>query len=89
MRDDQDKKDGFAIRRPVVSDADGTREGGLVFCISLMGGMVAAVSLAPGALTSFWVWCGLIAMAFGIALSAQRAVAAWNGFVDAGGEDVQ
>lgn len=68
------------IKRPVVSDRDGTREGGLVFCIALMAGMVLAASLAPGALTSFWVWIGLLAMAVALAVNVQVVVAHMTGF---------
>ena len=70
------------IVRPVVSDLDGTREGGLVFCISLVLGMIAAASVSAVALTSFWVWFGLLIAAAGISVNVQRVIARWNGFED-------
>jgi fatty acid desaturase len=76
--DDPERK--RKIKRPVVSDLDGTREGGLAFCIVLIMGMVLGAALAPGALTSFWVWVGLLAMAIAIAVNLQRAVARLTGF---------
>jgi len=63
------------IKRHTVSDLDGTQQGGLAFVIALIGGMVAAASLAPGALTSFWVWFALIMMAIAVAAGAQRLFA--------------
>lgn len=68
------------IKRPVVSELDGTREGALVFCIALIGGMVASASVAPGALTSFWVWLGLLAMAAALAGNVQAIVTRFTGF---------
>ena len=62
------------IKRPVVSDLDGTREGGLVFCIALIGGSIVAASVNPLALTSFWVWFAMLSAAIGIAVSVQRLI---------------
>lgn len=62
------------IKRHTVSDRDGTREGGLVFCITVMCGMIAASVLHPLALTSFWVWVGLLSMAVGVAVSVQKLI---------------
>jgi hypothetical protein len=67
------------IRRPVVSDLDGTREGGLVFCLALIAGMIAAASIIPAALTSFWVWFALLTVSAGIAVNVQKLVAYLNG----------
>jgi len=64
----------------VVSDRDGTREGGLVFCVVLIAGMVIGAAVAPGALTSFWVWLGLLAMSIAIAVNVQMLIARANGF---------
>lgn len=62
-------------RTRVVSDLDGTQQGGLAFVIAAIAGMIAAASLAPGALTSFWVWFVLLIMAVAVALGVQRAFA--------------
>ena len=75
--DDPERK---KIKRPVVSDLDGTREGGLVFCIVVIAGMILGATLAPGALTSFWVWLGLLAMAVAVAANVQMLVARFTGF---------
>lgn len=63
------------IKRHTVSDMDGTQQGGLVFVIAVLGGMIAAAVLAPGALTSFWVWCALLMMSVAVALGVQRLFA--------------
>ncbi|MEL6620845.1 MAG: hypothetical protein AAFP16_18360 [Pseudomonadota bacterium] len=63
------------IKRHTVSDLDGTQQGGLVFVISLIGGMILAAMLAPGALTSFWVWFALLMMSAALAAGAQRLFA--------------
>ncbi len=63
------------IKRHVVSDLDGTQQGGLVFVIALIGGMIAAASLAPGALTSFWVWFALLMLSAAVAKGAQQLFA--------------
>lgn len=63
------------IKRHTVSDLDGTREGGLVFCIAVIGGMITAAIVSPLALTSFWVWVGLLSAAAGIGVSVQKLVA--------------
>ena len=60
------------IKRPVVSEQDGSREGGLVVCIALIAGMVFAGAMYPGALASFWVWLGLLCMATGCGVSVKR-----------------
>ena len=63
------------IKRPVVSDLDGTQQGGLAFCVSLIGGAVLAAALAPGSLTSFWVWFSLLMLSTAIALGTQKLFA--------------
>ena len=67
------------IKRPVVSDLDGTREGGLVFCLAMISGLIAAATVLPGALTSFWVWFALLIVASGIAVKVQKLVAYLSG----------
>lgn len=66
------------ITRPVVSEEDGTREGGLVFVIVLIGGFIGATLVSPFALTSFWVWFALLMMSIASASGTQRLVARWN-----------
>ena len=68
---DQDNNEP-RIKRPVVSDLDGTREGGLAFCIALILGMIVAAVVYPGALTSFVVWFVLILMAVSVAAGTKR-----------------
>ncbi|MBY5932499.1 hypothetical protein KUV51_05760 [Tateyamaria omphalii] len=63
------------IKRHTVSDADGTQQGGLAFVIAVIGGMIAAASFAPGALTSFWVWCVLLMMSITVGLGVQHLFA--------------
>lgn len=63
------------IKRHTVSDLDGTQQGGLAFVIIVLGGMIVAAALAPGALTSFWVWCALLALAISVGLGVQRLFA--------------
>ncbi|KIC48766.1 hypothetical protein [Tateyamaria sp. ANG-S1] len=63
------------IKRHTVSDLDGTQQGGLAFVIAVIGGMIAAASLAPGALTSFWVWCVLLMMSIAIGMGVQHVFA--------------
>lgn len=60
------------VKRHTVSELDGTQQGGLVFVIGLIGGMIVAATLAPGALTSFWVWFGILMLASACAKSAQQ-----------------
>ena len=60
------------ITRPVVSDQDGTREGGLAFWIALICGVIIASLVHPLALASFWVWVALLAMAVGCGVSVWR-----------------
>ncbi|MEO0402571.1 MAG: hypothetical protein AAF214_09370 [Pseudomonadota bacterium] len=67
------------IKRHVVSEMDGTREGGLVFSIVFCAGFVLAAVTNSNALTSFWVWFALITMSIGVALAVQKAIAAING----------
>ncbi len=62
------------IKRHTVSERDGTREGGLVFCIALMCGMIVASVVHPLALTSFWVWVAMLVMAAGVAVSVQKII---------------
>lgn len=81
MRPEADTEDtGRKITRPVVSDMDGTREGGLVFCICLILGMIGAGAISGAALASFWVWVGLLVASGGVAVNVQRLVARWSGF---------
>ncbi|WP_415920622.1 hypothetical protein [Tateyamaria sp. SN6-1] len=63
------------IKRHTVSDFDGTQQGGLAFVIAAIFGMIAAAVLAPGALTSFWVWFALLMVAVAVASAAQRLFA--------------
>mgnify|MGYP001819103223 CR=1 FL=1 len=74
MTNEQTAKDR-KIKRPVVSDLDGTQQGGLAFCVSLIGGAVLAAALAPGSLTSFWVWFTLLTSSSAIALGTQKLFA--------------
>ena len=60
------------IKRHTVSELDGTQVDGLAVVIALLGGMVIAATLVPGALTSFWVWVALLIFAVTVALSAQQ-----------------
>ncbi|WP_299041990.1 hypothetical protein [uncultured Tateyamaria sp.] len=60
------------IKRHTVSDLDGTQQGGLAFVIAVLGGMIVAAAFAPGALTSFWVWCAILALSVSVGLGAQR-----------------
>ncbi|WP_299657825.1 hypothetical protein [uncultured Tateyamaria sp.] len=69
---DTDRK---PIKRHSVSDLDGTQQGGLACIIAVFAGMIAAATLAPGALTSFWVWCILLALSISIGLGVQRLFA--------------
>ncbi|WP_050931720.1 hypothetical protein [Aestuariivita boseongensis] len=68
------------ITRPVVSDEDGMREGGLVFIIVLIVGFIGASMVHPLALTSFWVWFALLMMSVAVASGTQRLVAWFNGY---------
>ena len=63
------------IKRHTVSDLDGTQQGGLAFAIAVFAGMIAAATLAPGALASFWVWCALLMMAITVGMGVQRLFA--------------
>lgn len=75
------------LKRPVVSDLDGTREGGLVFCVAMLAGLIAGAILLPGALTSFWVWCALLAVSAGLAWSVQTSIAHWTGHSEEADDD--
>lgn len=75
------------ITRPIVSDLDGTREGGLMFPIILIVGIVAASMAHPAALTSFWVWFVLLMMSVAVSIGTQKAVARWNDFVEPQDDD--
>ena len=68
------------VKRPDVSDADGMREGGLVFIIVLIVGFILASMVHPLALTSFWVWFALLRMSVAVASGTQRLVAWLNGY---------
>ena len=72
---EQTNKRELNIKRPVVSDLDGTQQGGLAFCVALLSGSVVAASLAPGSLTSFWVWFALLTASVSIALGVQKLFA--------------
>lgn len=63
------------IKRHTVSELDGTQQGGLAFVVALLGGMVLAAALAPGALTSFWVWVVLLMLAAACARGTQQLFA--------------
>lgn len=63
------------IKRHTVSDLDGTQQGGLAFVIAVLAGMIAAATLAPGALTSFWVWFALLMLSIAIGTGTQRLFA--------------
>ena len=75
------------FKRPVMSDADGTREGGLVFVIVFLVGFIAASVAHPAALTSFWVWFVLLMMCVAIAVGVQKIAAALYGHAPTDGGD--
>lgn len=75
------------IKRPRMSDADGTREGGLAFVITFIIGFIAATVAHPAALTSFWVWFFLLVMCVAVAVGVQKGVAHLYGDVQ-DGEDI-
>ncbi len=60
------------IKRHVVSDLDGTQQGGLVFCIMVLVGIIVASVAHPLALTSFWVWFAMLSMAVSVAVGVQQ-----------------
>ena len=70
----RDEKRFARMRRRVTAEQDGTRDGGLVVCIALIGGMILAAMVHPAALASFWVWVGLLSMAIGCGVSVQRLI---------------
>ena len=84
---DNDPSQRRKIKRPVVSDADGTREGGLVFVIVFIVGFITATVMHPAAITSFWVWFFLIVMSAGVAVGVQKAIAHFYGFEEDGEDD--
>ena len=67
--------DSKPIKRHTVSDLDGTQQGGLAFVIAVLAGMISAATLAPGALTSFWVWVALLMLAIAVASGTKRLFA--------------
>ena len=84
---DNDPSARRKIKRHVVSDADGTREGGLVFVIIFIVGFIAATVVHPAAVTSFWVWFFLIVMSIGVAVGVQKGVARFYGHAEDGEEE--
>lgn len=70
------------LHRPVVSDQDGTREGGLVFPIVFIVGFVTASMVHPAALSSFWVWFVLLMLSAAVAVGTQQMVAHLNGYAE-------
>ena len=70
-----DENERPKIKRHKVSDLDGTQQGGLAFVIAVLGGMIAAATLAPGALASFWVWFVLLMLSIAVAKGAQQLFA--------------
>ena len=83
--DPKDRK----IKRPVVSDEDGTREGGLVFPIVFIIGFVLASMAHPAALASFWVWFVLLMLSSAFAVATKNLVARLNGFEGDADDDVK
>ena len=81
---DNDPSQRRKIRRPQMSDADGTREGGLVFVIVFIVGFIAATVAHPAAVTSFWVWFLLLTMCAAIAVGVQKGAAHLYGHVEDG-----
>lgn len=63
------------IKRHTVSDLDGMQQGGLAFVVAMLGGMIVAAALVPGALTSFWVWFALLMLAAAVARGVQHLFA--------------
>ncbi|MEM6372659.1 MAG: hypothetical protein AAF727_07760 [Pseudomonadota bacterium] len=84
---DNDPSERRKIKRPIVSDADGTREGGLVFVIVFILGFITATVVHPEAITSFWVWFFLLVMCVGVALGVQKAIAHLYGYDENKDED--
>lgn len=78
LRQEQDKP--RKIKRVTVSDEDGTREGGLMFPIVLILGIIGASLVSPAALASFWVWFALLMMTAAISVGTQKCVARFNGY---------
>ena len=84
---DNDSPKRRKIKRPVMSDADGTREGGLVFVIVFILGFIVASMTHPAALTSFWVWFFLLVMCIGVAVAVQKIASHLYGHVEDGKEE--
>ncbi|MFL4471094.1 hypothetical protein ACERZ8_14845 [Tateyamaria armeniaca] len=84
---DNDPSERRKIKRPRMSDADGTREGGLTFVIVFIVGFVVATVAHPAALTSFWVWFFLLLMCVAVAVGVQRGVAHLYGYVEDGDDE--
>ncbi|WP_299725819.1 hypothetical protein [uncultured Tateyamaria sp.] len=84
---DNDPPNRRKIKRPKMSDADGTREGGLVFVIVFIVGFILATVAHPAAITSFWVWFFLLTMCAAIAVGVQKGVAHLYGHVEDGEDD--
>lgn len=71
-------------KQPVMSDADGTHDGGLVFIVGFMG-----VSLAhSGDLTSFGGWFVLLMMSAAIAVCVQKTATRLYGYAESDGAEV-
>lgn len=83
---DNDPPERRKIKQPRMSDADGTREGGLTFVIVFIVGFIAATVAHPAAVTSFWVWFCLIAMSIAVAVGVQKGAAHLYGHVEDGEE---
>lgn len=79
----RDEKRFARFQGRVTTEQDGTRDGGLVVCIAVIGGMIFAAMVSPGALASFWVWVGILCMAIGCGVSVQRLVAGKSDVEDA------
>ncbi len=75
------------LKQPRMSDADGTREGGLVFVIVFIVGFIAATVAHPAAITSFWVWFVLLMMCVVIAVAVQKTAARLYGHIEDGEEE--
>lgn len=74
-RPDSDVRRSPVVKRPDLSREDGTQQGALVFCIALIGGMILAATIAPLALTSFWVWFTLLMLSVSLAAGVRALFA--------------
>lgn len=81
---DADQARKRANGRPTVSSSDGMREGGLAFSVVFIIGFIVAAVVHPAAVTSFWVWVGLLCMCVAIAVGVQKGVAHLYGHVEDG-----